>query len=66
MNLKIEAKDETGLFEDATYTRFETVEAAVAWIDDFYGEGYTGTQIHVLDIENALVVWANYNQEWEK
>lgn len=63
MILKIEAREETGLFEDFSHERFDNVEAAVAAINEFYGPNYTGGCVHVLDIENVRIVWANYNRD---
>lgn len=54
---KIEAKDESGMFEDLINERFETLEAALVAVKPW---DYPDTQIHILDTENVLIVWQNY------
>jgi hypothetical protein len=54
---KIEAKDESGMFNDLLAERFETLEAALIAVKPW---DYPDTQIHILDVENCYIVWQNY------
>lgn len=57
---KIEAIDESGMFEDMIAERFETLEDAA----EAYREWeYPDTVMHIIDIENQRVALKNYDRD---
>lgn len=60
MLFKIEAKDETGMFNDMVVERFDTIEDAIQVFEYW---DYGDVPMHIIDVENCRIVHKNYEDE---
>lgn len=56
---RIETKEETGLYEVAHSETFDTVEAAVAFVMNWYGNDAPAGYIRITEPAEDRTVWTN-------
>lgn len=47
-------------FEYVTEESFDTVAAAMEWIENWYGSDISLNKVHIIDIVNVRIMWKNY------